>query len=178
MKMPRRSAAQDGLTGIFAEAVKFLNWRAKKDEAEKYRVNFRNTVHQYLVPDEDNEKIVPDDVRVDEDGHRHLEFKAPVEVNGVKYAGVVDQRRVSSYVDLEKVKAFFQPDEEAREELDDLERARRWSLQNRVYKPVDEYYWDLEHLYVMVQQGLLTEDELDSLCTTEVTWALNVEKHK
>jgi hypothetical protein len=85
---------------------------------------------------------------------------------------------VSTGIDLDKVKAFLQPDEEARKELDDTEIARRWTLYNRVYKPVTEYVWDLGELYVLVQQELLEEYELDYLSTTDISWALNVEKSK
>jgi hypothetical protein len=171
--MPRNT-----LTGVFADAITFLHWRAKKDEAESYRKTSRDTIQAYILPDPEDETVVPKDVYVDEDGHRHLEFKAPVEVDGIKYSGLVNQRKVSTGIDLDKVKAFLQPDEEARKELDDTEIARRWTLYNRVYKPVTEYVWDLGELYVLVQQELLEEYELDYLSTTDISWALNVEKSK
>jgi hypothetical protein len=159
-------------------ALLFLQQNSIAAAANKLKNTARDEIKSYTLPDEDKEELNPNNVRIDENGHRYYDFEEPVTIEGKTYTGLRNQRTVSSFVDMDKVREFFdgtwQGDPDAT--LSEAEQARRADLKLRVYKPVTTWEYDFEELYRLNQQGLLTDAEIDMLTSTSVTWALNAVK--
>jgi hypothetical protein len=91
----------------------------------------------------------------DEKGSKFWRLPAPVDVNGQTFTEVKRERRVSVGLD-----------EEATETL-----LHTKGLKDRVFKEVTTTVLDQDELYVLQQEGLITEEELDALFTENVSFA-------
>jgi hypothetical protein len=92
---------------------------------------------------------------VDEKGSKFWTLPTPVEVNGQKFTEVKRERRVSVGLDEEAVEALVTSK----------------GIRDRVFKQVTTEVLDQQELYVLNQEGLLSDDELDSLFTETVSFA-------
>lgn len=85
----------------------------------------------------------------DEKGSLFWKLTPPIEINGQKFVEVKRERRVSTSLN-----------EDATQELVASKGAE---ILARVYKPVTEIRLDQDELYVLNQEGVLTDAELDGL---------------
>ncbi len=92
---------------------------------------------------------------VDEKGSKFWKLPTPIEVNGQKFTEVKRERRVSTSLDTEAVETLVNSK----------------GLRDRVFKQVTQEVLDQDELYVLNQEGLLTDDELDSLWVTSESFA-------
>lgn len=99
-------------------------------------------------------------VEVDENGHQRVDFDVPLEVDGKKYVGLENRRTVATGFDVEA----------AMELVDSLPAADR----KRAVKTVVTEEIDQGMLFVLNQEGKISDDELDSCITERVTYSLNV----
>jgi len=90
---------------------------------------------------------------VDDKGHRNFLLPEPIGHGDKTYTGFQQQRRVSQSFDTE-----------AAEEL--LKRRDLWERATVVVREIDQ-----NEVYVLNQEGLLTDDELDSLFAERETFA-------
>lgn len=90
----------------------------------------------------------------DDKGSLVVELDEPATVDGITYSGVMQQRRTSEYLDTDKVEKLI-IDKDLRDRMVRLEEA-----------------WDYSEIYVLYQEGLITEEEFDSLMDVDETWAL------
>jgi hypothetical protein len=97
--------------------------------------------------------------RVDENGHRYLDFDQPLVIGDVTYTGIQAQRKTSASIDLEAAEKLLR--EKGGEALYDV------VFKRQVVREFDE-----DELFVLHQQGVLTDDELDSLETETESYAL------
>lgn len=130
-------------------AQDFLFHKDEAAQAGAVRDDAKKQVRTYLESD-------ADDVYEDEKKNRYVDFPAPVEINGVKYSGMKLQRNVTPTMDTD-----------AAEELLDTK-----GLTPRVRQVVETVVWDWDELYVLNQEGLITDTELDALMDKNVTWAV------
>jgi hypothetical protein len=91
----------------------------------------------------------------DEKGSKFWDLPEPVEVNGQKFTSVKRERRTSIGLDVDAVETL----------------ANKKGLTDRVFKEVTTTVLDQDELYVLQQEGLITEDELDALFTESVSFA-------
>lgn len=98
--------------------------------------------------------------RVDENGHRFLDFEQPLTVNDVTYTGIKAERKTSTSIDLE-----------AAEEL-----ARDKGLYDKIFKRTVIRVFDEDALFLASQKGLISEDELDALAVESESFSLVVVK--
>ncbi len=98
----------------------------------------------------------------DENGSKTVEFEAPLLIDGVKYTGLMNVRKESSELDLDLVDDL----------LDELGQTAR----NRVVKKVVDYVVDPDELFKLNQEGVITDEQLDALFKTTVTWALGIKQ--
>lgn len=89
----------------------------------------------------------------DSSGHRVLTFDEPVEIDGTTYAGLRNEARRTTLLD----------EEAAREIL------TQKGLLDHVVKTQE--YLDQDEIYVLYQQDLLTDTELEKIFTTRISWA-------
>lgn len=175
---PAQRRARKSVAAIQRAALTFVKQGLAVSSATKEKNKARDEIKAFTLPDPDNEKLNPNGVRIDENGHRYYDFEQIIEIDGNKYKGLCNQRNVSVDVDMDKVREFFEGTHEGDPDptLSQDEQVRRNTLKQRVYKPVTTWMWDFEELYRMNQQGLLSDEELDSLTTTNITWSLNAKK--
>jgi hypothetical protein len=84
---------------------------------------------------------------VDEKGSKFWKLDPPIEVNGQKFTEVKRERRVSTSLDAEKA-----------EEL-----AVAKGIRDRLFKQVTTEVLDQDELYVLNQEGVISDEELDGL---------------
>lgn len=92
----------------------------------------------------------------DENGNLTWEFPEPVSIEGKKFRGLMLQRRVSEYTDEDKA----------------LELIYKHDLQRRCIKERIVEDVDLDELYAANQEGIVSDDEIDSIIETTESWAL------
>lgn len=94
---------------------------------------------------------------IDESGHLRLAIGQAFEFAGRRYEGIKRERRVTRTVSEQRAQ----------------ELAERKSLTGRLF-PVRPVF-DPDELYVLYQEGLVTEREIDDLFDVKVTWAFKPE---
>lgn len=100
-------------------------------------------------------EFVDENGEVDEKGSKFWELPTPIEVNGQTFKSVKREKRTSIVLAEEAVEALLE----------------QKGLKDRVYKPVTTVVLDQDELYVLNQEGLITDEELDSLFVENVSWA-------
>lgn len=94
---------------------------------------------------------------IDENGNFYYEFPDPISVDGKSWVkGLMARRRVSEYTN-----------EELAERLIKLHK-----LEKRCIKIVVSYELDLDELYAANQEGIISDDEIDSIIETDVSYSL------
>lgn len=95
---------------------------------------------------------------LENDGHRDLLFPEPVEIDGVTYKGLRRERRAPQYFDESKSREILE----------------KKGLTEKVVtkRMVEVEDFDQNEVYVLHQEGLLTEEEMDAMLTTNETFAL------
>lgn len=89
----------------------------------------------------------------DDKGHRNFVLPAPLDYDGKAYTGFQQQRRVSQSFDTEVAEKL-------------LKDKDLWERATVVVREIDQ-----NEVYVLNQEGLLTDDELDSLFAERETFA-------
>jgi hypothetical protein len=84
---------------------------------------------------------------LDEKGSKFWKLDPPIEVNGQKFTEVKRERRVSTTLDSEKA-----------EEL-----AAAKGIRDRIFKQVTTEVLDQDELFVLNQEGVISDEELDGL---------------
>lgn len=92
----------------------------------------------------------------DENGNLCYVFDEPLYIEDDTYTGLQNQRRVSEYVNEDR----------AREVIE------RKGLESRCLIPVTIMEIDLDELYAANQEGLISDEEIDSVIDHEITYAL------
>lgn len=98
-------------------------------------------------------KHVAEHGEVDDKGHRNFVFPEPIEYGGKEYIGFQQQRRVSQSFDTEVAEKV-------------LKDKDLWERATVVVREIDQ-----NEVYVLNQEGLLTDDELDSMFAERETFA-------
>jgi hypothetical protein len=95
----------------------------------------------------------------DEKGSYFLNLESPIEMHGQTFVSVKKERRVSQN--------FLAEDAEKYLKAKGLLKAAQTTVTPEPYTFLDQ-----DKIYVLNQQGKLTDDELDSFFEDQVTWAL------
>lgn len=132
------------------------NWRTATT-AGKDRDKARNVIKSWFEAGGDADH----EITVNDNGSQVIEFD-PIAIDGVKILGLENVRKETSSLDLDKVDEL----------LDNLPE----SVRRRVVKRVVDYVVDPDELFKLNQEKVITDDQLDELFTTNVTYALTVKK--
>lgn len=150
--MPETRALR--VSDIMREAHRFLHYRTEEQQARREREAARDVLKKHLTArDEDG---LPLHAREDGDGNLHLDFEAPLEIGGTRYAGVMARRSVSARIDVKAAEALAKD----KGVYDDV-------FPERVVREFDE-----DGLYLANQKGLLSDDDLDGLVAERVDYAM------
>jgi hypothetical protein len=148
-------------TDLNQDAQKFLFWRDEETTAKRLKETARDRIKSLLTMRNAAGKFIYG--REDENGHRHYDLDNPVTVNDIEYTSIVAQRKTSSSLDQDAVEQLLR--EKGGDKLYDL-----------VFKREVIRVFDQETLYVLLQKGVISEDELDSVTTESESWALTAVK--
>lgn len=154
---PRRTTPLQDIEKSFLEFITF--WRTAKTAGTK-RDKARNAIKDWFEKGEYGSH----DVTVNDQGSLLVEFDEPLMLDGVTVTGLENVRKQSDELDLDKVDAW----------LESLPEGQRQELTKRLYKPVTDYVFQQDQLYRLQQEGVLSEAAMDSLFSTDITWALTV----
>jgi hypothetical protein len=92
---------------------------------------------------------------VDEKGSKFWKLPTPIEVNGQKFTEIKRERRVSTKLDVDAVDTLV----------------NEKGLRDRVYKQVTTEVLDQDELYVLNQEGVISDAELDGLWVESASFA-------
>jgi hypothetical protein len=135
------------MNGALIEAVhSFLYNRSEVERTGKARDTSRDFLKRWLM----------EDGRVDENGHRWLDFADELTIDGRTWKAICAQRRISSSIDLD-----------ATEEL-----VKAKGLYNDVFPVVEVREFNEDALYAANQRGLISDEELDGLLIEVETFAI------
>lgn len=130
-----------------AEAVNgFLYNRAQSEFTSRQRDSYRDSLRKWLM----------EDGREDENGHRYLDFDNDLTIEGKTYKAICAQRRVSSSIDLDATEA----------------KARELGIYDLVFPVIEIRQFDEDALYAANQRGQISDEDLDSLITENVSYAI------
>lgn len=125
----------------------YLNALEGEAQFKKYREQYRKQLLPWLKESEP-----------DEDGNYYYEFPDPLHIGDdrTEYKGLKAQRRVSELIN-----------ENVAQEL-----IMKHDLGSRCIKEVVSYVIDYDELYACNQEGIISDEEIDSIIETEETFAL------
>jgi hypothetical protein len=159
VRRPRRVTP---ITDIEKQFLLFItNWRSATT-AGKARDRARDLIKKWFEGGGDADH----EITVNDNGSLIVEFEEPVAVDGVKVLGLENRRTETSELDLDAVDEW----------LESLPEAQRKALSSRLYKRVVDHVFQPDELFKLNQEGVLSDEELDALFETNVTWALCVTK--
>ena len=141
-----------GVPEWFRQAHQFLFYRAEQAKATTRRDKLSKSLKEYIAA---NGEETPE-------GHLEVLFSDPLTIDGVAYLGLRNQRtNPQPLLDTERAEKL----------LDNL------GLKDRVAEEVTVIQWHWDELYVLNQQGLISDEDLDSLFDApEPRWSLVVIK--
>ena len=105
-------------------------------------------------------------VTENETGSQIVEFAEPMLIDGHKFLGLENRKTVTSSIDPDAVDAL----------IDSLPVKVKAEVQRRVLKEVIDVVIDDEELFKLNQEGVLSDEQLDSVFAESVKWSLNVVK--
>ena len=133
------------------------NWRTAT-VAGKARDKARDAIKAWFEKGGDSEH----EITFNDNGSQLVEFDEPILADGVTITGLENRRTETSELDLDKV--------------DELLDTLPADVRKRVVKKVTEYIVDPDELFKLNQEGVIKDDQLDALFSTDIKWALCVTK--
>lgn len=144
------SRVPDDLTKAVHE---FVYNRGLETESKARKERARDKLKRFLTVKEDGEFV---NGREDENGHRYLDLESAIPDGDDLIESIRATRNVSSSIDLDLCA--------------DVLQSR--GLYDRVFKRVVIRQFDEHELYALNQQGLISDEELDSMITEAITYSL------
>lgn len=130
-------------SAIVAKLLQFLVLKDEEKTTKTRLDGLKKDLTQYLA----------DHGEVDDKGHRNYVLPEPLEYAGKEYTGFQHQRRVSQSFDTEVAEKV-------------LKDKDLWERATVVIREIDQ-----NEVYVLNQEGLLTDDELDSMFAERESFA-------
>ncbi len=138
---------------LLKAAHTFLFSKDQQDNYTERRSSSRELLLARLLHPENT-----DEFRLDDKGNRYYDFDDPIFIGGKAYSGLQAQRRVYSEIDLGGA--------------EHLMRRLGQELFDRVFRQVTIRQFSEDDLYLLNQEGVVSDAELDDLIIEKETWAL------
>jgi hypothetical protein len=116
------------------------------DTHAKRRTQYRDVIKPWIM----------DNTEPDEDGNYFYEFPDPVNVDGNWYKGLMAQRRASELVNEERTRELI----------------NKYDLIDRCIRVVTVSEVDYDESYAANQEGIIPDEEIDSIIEIEESYAL------
>jgi hypothetical protein len=140
------------MTPTSLTSVKLHEWLMLRDRVDQLKAELMDSVK--YEGDEDS-------------GHHYLSLHTPVEWNGKTYAQLKRERRARVIFSEEKTRDLLEEKERQFHEYSGEHR----DFLSRVFKPEVTMTFDSDELYVLYQEDILTEQDLDGLMETSYSYA-------
>jgi hypothetical protein len=128
-------------------ALDYIASTYDKDQADSHVADLKSRIKPYIM--ENGEP--------DENGNFIWEFEKPMFPGGdTGYSGLMAQRRVSEYINEDTVYALID----------------KYQAHDRCIKTVVVQELDVDELYAMNQEGIIPDEEIDSILEITETYAL------
>ena len=128
-------------------ALDYIVSTYNKDQVDNHVTGLKQLIKPYIM-----ENGVPD-----ENGNYIWEFEKPIAAGeDTRYSGLMAQRRVSEYINEDTVIALI----------------NKYQAHDRCIKTVEVQELDIDELYAMNQEGIIPDDEIDSILELTETYAL------
>ena len=135
------------MNGALREAINgFLFNRSEETRTLRLRDNYKFTLREHLMTEGEE----------DSNGHRWLELDPPLTIEGVTYRAICAQRRTSASLDMDAAEA----------------KAKELGIYDKVFPVVEVRQFDEDALYACNQRGEISDEDLDSLITESVSYAI------
>ena len=131
----------------------YLALRAESKQLEARKKSLSNDMKDYI-----HNNGLPMD-----GGHFEFRFSEPIEVDGTKFLGLKNTRKNSPIIDLDKVEEVL---------------SRNGIPRERVFKEVTVEEFDQNEFFVLNQEDLIADDDVDYIYEDKITWALEVIEDK
>lgn len=118
----------------------------QETEAKNLRASYRDPLKDWII----------DNGEEDENGNLRYYFDQPVTLFEPPILGLMAQRRVSEYVDFDKVQ----------------EVAAKYGVLDKIMVPVTYEELDLDRFYALNQQGIIPDEDVDSCLEITNNYAL------
>lgn len=119
---------------------------SEEDKLRKLRDNYKKKLSSVIIDNNDK----------DDKGNYNLVFTEPLCISDTWYTGLQMQRRVSEYLNEEKARELISAKE----------------LTDRCIRIIEVSEIDLDELYAANQEGLISDEEIDSVIATDESFAL------
>lgn len=119
---------------------------SEEDKLRKLRDNYKKQLSSLIIADDNK----------DDKGNYNLEFTEPLCINDTWYTGLQMQRRVSEYLNEEAAWKLIADKH----------------LHDRCIRVVTTEEIDLDELYAANQEGIISDDEIDSIIENDESYAL------
>jgi hypothetical protein len=123
----------------------YLYSLSEETKIKKLREDYRNSLRDIIMTNDPDDK-----------GNYNYYFDSPLCIDDVWYTGLQMQRRASSYLDEDKA----------------WEVIKAKKLYDRCVKQILVEEIDLDELYAANQEGIISDDEIDSLIQTDESYSL------
>lgn len=127
------------------EAHQYLLTLKDEQDHKKRREVLRDSLKSWLI-----------NMEPDESGNYIYEFPKPVCIDDTWYTGIMAQRRVSEYTNEDRAKELI----------------AKYGLESRCLEQVVTVEINLDELYGANQEGILSDEEIDSIIDTEENYSL------
>jgi hypothetical protein len=144
----------ESVNDILKAAHTFLFSRDQQQNYTEKRTDARDMLLEWLLTRGTDDE----GCRTDDRGNRYYDFTEPLFIGGTAYAGLQAQRRVYSEIDIGATEHLL----------------RRLGTDpfDRVFRQVTIRQFDEDALYMLNQEGLVSDEDLDSLLIEKESWAL------
>lgn len=141
-----REVSKRTSASITRKAKQFIFLRNEEKVIKSRKEQERDAIKQWMQ----------NNAETDHDGHQYFYLPETVSVGGESFNKLKNERKVSRYISEEKL----------------IELAEEKGVRDRIVKVIEIEVVDQDEVYVLNQEGIISDDELDGVYEENVTFAL------
>jgi hypothetical protein len=141
-----REVSRRTSASIARKASQFLFLRNEEKVIRTRKEQERDAIKQWMQ----------NNAETDHEGHQYFYLPETVNIGGEKFNKLKNERKVSRYISEEKL----------------IELAEEKGVRDRVVKVIEIEVVDQDELYVLNQEGIISDEELDNVFEEDVKFAL------
>lgn len=131
---------------IARKAAQFIALRGEEKQVKERKETLRDSIKQWMQ----------NNAEVDHDGHQWFELPEPMTIGKETFTHLKNEKKVSTFINEQRL----------------VELAQSKDVEDRVVKWQMVMMVDQDEIYVLNQEGIISDEELDSLFDENVVYAL------